>query len=438
LFYALCALLTEDKRMRFVALVLVALSGGFGWLQQQWPQFFPNHVFIDNPDGPLMMPEAFTFTSAFIFPLNIAAIALLPLIYILVLRAGQTGRLKYAVWAGAAALLLANIHTYDALPLIVTLLLWPVLSTLPGARDDAVPPLKSKVWAASFIAIIFALLPVAYQWLVFQNSEEFRIKALTPTPAPPLMDVVLSYGPLLFLSIIGIFISWQHSRARLMTLWLLVTFAMIYAPVSFARKMIEGMHLPMCFLAAAGLAWLLARVSSPIVRRAALAGAMAVLCISSLRFVGWCLANAQDNNRSRIAVMMPPLYLPPGDAAVLRDLNGLSETRDRAVLSMPFLGNYVPRETGSTAFAGHWAETLHFYDSKTGGKIGEVQRFYSGRMEPTAALAWLRDNHIGYVVEGFYENLYAKEFDWSLPSSKLGLRRKFARNGTTVYEVPRA
>jgi hypothetical protein len=222
-----------------------------------------------------------------------------------------------------------------------------------------------------------------------------------------------------------------------MVVWLLVTLLMIYTPVSFARKMIEGMHLPLCFLAATGLVWLLARVPSQAVRRAVAAGAVVLMCISSVRFVGWCLSNAQDNNVSRLGAMMPPLYLTEGDAAALRDLGEAPVARDRAVLCMPFLGNYVPRATGSTAFVGHWAETLHFYDPATRtGKITEVQRFYSGRMTPAAAHAWLRANRIGYVVEGFYEKLYAKELGWSLPSRTLGLKPVSERNGTTVYEVP--
>ncbi|HVF09748.1 MAG TPA: hypothetical protein VNA16_03045, partial [Abditibacteriaceae bacterium] len=357
-FYGLSTLLTEDKRVRLVALLLMAFSGGLGWLQAMLPQFFPDRTFIDRPDGALMMPEAFTFTSAFVFPLNIASIALLPLIYGGVLRAGHTGRLKYAVWAGVAALLLANIHTYDALPLIATLLLWLALRALPGAPDSSAEQKESKAWLASLIVIIFALLPIAYQWLVFRNSEEFRIKALTPTPAPPLLDVVLSYGLLLLLALLGSVLSWQSSRARLMTVWVLVTLLMIYAPVSFARKMIEGLHLPLCFLAATGLVWLLARVSSPLVRRAAAAGAVGLLCISSLRFVGWCLDNTRDNNLNRGGPFMPPLYLTGGDAAAMHFLNTLpAASREQAVLCLPKLGNYAPRETGLHVYIGHWAET---------------------------------------------------------------------------------
>ncbi len=433
-FYGLCALLTDDRRVRLTALCLAAFSTGAGWMAPA----FPGRNFMDRAGHGLMMPEAFTFTSALVYPLFIASMALLPLIYGLVLRAQTTGRARYAVAAGGAAALLGNIHTYDVLPLGATLLLWAAWSALhkdaPGVAS--LPASGIARWAAPLAVVLCAALPVLYQVLVFRNSREFQIKALTPTPAPALPDMALSYGPLLLLAVVGALALRRDRHAALMTLWAAVTLACIYAPVSFARKMIEGVHLPLCFLAAAGLIRLLTRLaerppqrSSPpmqaVVPRLIVSAFVALMSVSSLQFVLWCLDNAQDNNRADTAQHLgPPLYLSPGDAAALRFLDGSTQPRDRAVLCLPMLGNYVPRATGHIVYLGHWAETLH-----ARAKRGEVSNFYSGQMTPAQASAWLRRNHIGYVVIGFYE----KQRGTTLP---LPLPLIHSTADTAIYAVP--
>ena len=188
-----------------------------------------------------MMPEAWGFFSAFVFTLNIAAMALLCLTLARWLRYRESRNRRDLIVAALSAFLLSNIHTYDALPLIALM----IVATL-WQRDV-------KNWKSAAIVIIAASLPVFYQIIVFAGSEEFRLKALTPTPAPPIWDLALSYGFLLLLAVIG---SWQLRRelnARWPLLWILITFAIIYAPVSFARKMIEGVHLPLCFFAAVAI-----------------------------------------------------------------------------------------------------------------------------------------------------------------------------------------
>ncbi|HVF84676.1 MAG TPA: hypothetical protein VM821_01740 [Abditibacteriaceae bacterium] len=58
-FAALCAHLTNDKRVRFTAVALAAFGGGAGFLAP----LFPTRIFIDRADANNfpMMPEAFTF-----------------------------------------------------------------------------------------------------------------------------------------------------------------------------------------------------------------------------------------------------------------------------------------------------------------------------------------------------------------------------------------
>jgi hypothetical protein len=186
--------------------------------------------------------------------------------------------------------------------------------------------------------------------------------------------------------------------------------------------MIEGMHWPLCLLAAIGIVWILERINSRAMQKIIASVVLIISCISSFQFVGWCLQNAQDNNRSRANVLMPPLYLSDGDQAAMNYLK-LHGNQKEAVLSLTFVGNYIPGQTGMTVYLGHWAETIDYQD-----KLSETLKFYTGKMTQPQAREWLTKNHIGYVLLGSYEH----QLGAVLP---LPLKQVFSESGTAIYEV---
>jgi hypothetical protein len=423
-FYDLCRQLLVKRKTRYLALLFAAFSTGVGWLLP----LLPGHIFMDRPDlaNFPMMPEAYVFTSAFIFGLNIASLALMVLVYGQLLHAEEKQSWKHAAVAAIAAFVLANIHTYDAFPMIGVLVLWLAYRLWRRKSTFTVLALGT--------VIIAAILPVIYQWIVFQNDMQFRLKAVTYTPAPSILDVLMSYGVVLIFAVLGaIYICRKRDESRRLFLligWVGITLCAIYLPrwlhhpLSFERKMIEGMHWPLCLLAAMGLVWMLERFNYPALQKAIAAVVIIISCISSFQFIGWCLGNAQDNNQSeaRIRIMMPPLYIADGDQAAMNYLR-LHGNQQKAVLSLRYMGNYIPQQSGMTVYFGHWAETIHHDE-----KLSETLDFFSGKMTPQQAREWLEKNHIGYVFMGRYE----QQFGTTLP---LPLTKIFSDNGTTVYEV---
>lgn len=412
----------EDRysRARIIALFLLAFTAGAGFLGTIWTNYAQYFDLIDRPEGDFpLMPEAFFSLSAFILPVNMISMGLLAFLYRKVLE--KKGALPVFI----AALVLSNIHTYDALPLVVIVFLWSVWGHYRG--DKA----RFKVGAA---LIAGAILPVIYQVIVFRNSEEFRLKAITLTLPPPLIHLALSLSPLL------IFLPWTRRAlrelpgARLMFLWVVVTFTMIYAPASlfpFARKMIEGIHLPLCILAALGASVLLDRIASS-KKRQWIAGAVLLsLTLSPLQCLWWIKNNFEENNSSRWKYAMPPVSVTQGEAGALRTLN--AQQGDGAVLCLIFLGSFVPRAANKPVYMGHWAETLYF-----GKKLNTGLRFYRGEMSLEEARAFLQSNHIRWVVQGPFERNMGHD---RMPWRELGLRPIYtggdAETGmTTVYVVP--
>ncbi|RYG70615.1 hypothetical protein EON80_07465 [bacterium] len=419
---ALAATNNEEKwsRARILSLFLIAFSTGAGILASV--PGFSRFIFIDRPDVNFpLMPEAFFALSAFAYPLNIASFGLLALIFRKVIEKQD------APIAFVAALLLSNIHTYDALPLILTLVIW-----LGWKRSGA---------ATVGAAIVGALIPIGYQFLVFRGSEEFRIKALTLTLPPDILSLLLSFAPLLILAAFG-YKKWRELPATaLLLIWTIATFVLVYAPVfSFARKMLEGVQIPLVLLAGVGLSELLSKIAAAPARKTAAAGVLGVLALSPLYYLGWIWNNTVENNASRIGVFMPPLALSRGDADALKAIS--AQPDQGVVLCFPYVGSYVPRSTGKFTYAGHWAETLHFFDKEHPefAKFPQVLRFYNGGMSSEEALKFLKDNKIRWVIDGQYEKGAAQGLS---VARSLGLSPIFtggdAQNGnTTVYAVPAA
>lgn len=404
------------SRARVLALALLCFSTGAGF----FAPLSPSRVWIDRPDGSFpLMPEAFFALSGLFYPLNIASFGLLALLFRLMLEK------RGAFPAFVAAALLGNIHTYDALPLLLTATLWALWQA--KNRDGAAARI-------ALAAIAGALLPVVYQLIVFRGSEEFRVKALTVTAPPDALSMLLNWSPLLILGAFGL-PKWRELPAtRLLLLWIVAVFALVYAPTSvfsFARKMLEGVQIPLVFLAALGLSQLVARFSSPLLRRGIAGLVLGALLISPAQFGAWLWQNTLENNASRWRVLMPPLALSRGDAAALRFLDARRDAG--AVLCLPFLGSYVPRAAAHWTYAGHWAETLRF-----GSKFPLVARFYRGQMARDEALLWLRQNRIRWVIEGQFERSLSGGVSMG---TQLGLRPLFrahdAPNGiTTVFAAP--
>ncbi len=412
---AVCVTAGEARysRARILALALLTFTTGLAFLANL--PGFSRFLFIDSPTGDFsMMPEAYFLLSAFGYPLNIASFGLLALIFRKVLE--KSG----APVAFASALLLSNIHTYDALPLVVSLAAWVVWQ-----RKEA------KIAVA---AIVGALVPVAYQLVVFRGSEEFRLKALTITAPPGISSMILAFAPLIILAIFGAK-RWRDLPAtRLLLIWIVATFALVYAPTavfSFARKMIEGVQIPLAVLAGIGFAELISGLKTSGARKMTAGATIGVLALSPALFFAWISQNTLENNAARLRFLMPPLALSGGDAGALQAIK--SQSAQGAVLCLPYLGAYVPRATGKFVYVGHWAETLD-----RDAKFSQITRFYQARMTPDAAREFLSKNKIRWVIEGQYERSFAGEVSMS---KNLGLTPIWSggdtQNGlTTVYGVP--
>ena len=236
--YCLGAQAFSHIRARRLALVLAAFASGLGWLFR--PQPGQPHP-IDYGPG-LIMPEAITFLSLLLNPLFCFSMFLMIVVIGLGASALASGSTRAAVLAGVAALVLGNIHSYDTIPVAAVLaayLFWLALKRKAGLRT---------LGLAMLVAAI-ALPSLAYQfWLVRSGEVTLAVKtAETPVFSPSPVMLAMGLGLPLALALAG---AVRVVRARspegavLLTIWLLVGFALAYAPVPFQRKLAQGLHIP--------------------------------------------------------------------------------------------------------------------------------------------------------------------------------------------------
>ncbi len=457
--YWLSGFLLSDRRSRLLSLLLISLSSGLGWilvllwwLTGQRPPFF----FVDvSPE--LTMPEANSFLSMTVAPLAALGVTLAMGSLGCLLAGTEVERKKAYRFVALSALfgmLVVNVHTYAAIPILIAVFLWQALQIITFRRVN--------LWELA-IVLLFSF-PVALslggQALLFLRDPAFVQKAATPTLTPNPIILIGSYGFITLGAVLGLPAAWRKAKSgekgwTLLLAWTIAIIVSIYLPVSFQRKMIEGLHVALCFLTTLAFEERAKKfgekrkrdegretrgeVEGSKTRQTNLKGQFATqerLHISSafpcplplascptwgilalivltapsqIAFFSlngyWLVHNnlIYDTrfNPPYSRMLMPPYYLSESQ---LRLFNWLERNArsDEAVLCHPMLGNYLPVLTGRKVFIGHWAETLNFVE-----KLRIATAVWKGLIPAKEARRFFRQHRIRYALETDFERLAA-------------------------------
>jgi hypothetical protein len=383
-------------RMRWT-LWLYAFSGGLGWV-----------VYLVNKDAGLFdsigvsgsadlnLPEAFAFRSAFAqvhFTLGAAMVCGALYLFFRGLRDHQTSP---AAWAGVLVALLAVVHPYLVVVVAVVggvmLVAWPWLarqSNLRSAYASTIAPMALfGICCAPGIAYLFYLNrsnKVLQEWLRITNT-------LSPSPAVYLLGFGLVGG----LAILGAprMLKDHRASARAMVLWMLTQTLLLYAPVNFQRRLVEGLQLPLTLAASVMVSYFL----SSLRHRRGLRRAILILILFVASATNVALLVGQSIARGpATGATDPRRYLPDSLDQSLEwlRLNGEPES---VVMCSYLTGNLLPGETGLTVFLGHYGQTVH-----SGQKRDLVNRFFAGEMTDLEAREVSARNGIKYVLYGPFE-----------------------------------
>jgi hypothetical protein len=425
-FHLLVAALTPNRVARWAALVLASLGSGLGWLVVLLVPQSGLHP-VDVGQAWQTQPEAVTFLSLLLNGLFTTSMALMCLTFLFALRALQGDR-RAVWWAGLCLLVLGNVHTYDVFAV------WIVLGLTAVWRDGAMARWRDGVKRLGLIVAI-GLPSVLWSLYATFTDPSFLAKGLTPTPAFRFIDYAVAYGLIGLLAVAGAVLAFSRhpaiSPSRLPIVWSFANAFVLLIPVSFQRKMIEGLHLPLCILAGFAVSWLAQQITRGLRARGKHKQAAervvltvcvaAVLCLpSNALFVSQCLDSVKTNNAELLAVLQPPIYLDPGDAAALEWL-AANATREDVILSSSLVGSTIPTVCPAKVWIGHWAETLHFREH-----LQTAMHLYAA---PTPSA--LRETGVTL--------LYASRWEAAMARTELnpsGLPLVYDEQGVRLYRVP--
>lgn len=421
------SVMKSRTRLRYT-LWLYAMSGGLGWL-----------VFVLKNGGNLFcaaaadgsadldLPEAIAFRSIFSQVHFAAGAALVCGAIKLFFDAIIEKNAARALISGILVSLLAVVHPY------MVIVVWGVsgvaLMLLPWLSDrTAKPHANCGSNSRAAVAFILGTIPgIAYLTYLNRSNEVLREwLRITDTFSPPPWEYVLGFGIVAILAVVGFRLLWDRriTYGRLLLVWVLVQAALLYAPVSFQRRFVEGLQLPLLVAASVALFWISRRVFKRInparYRKFLFA---AILVFASITNIGFIIGQmiglgpgSGSTDRRR--------YLP-SDLVSALDWLRTNSNSGTALFSSYLTGNVAPSITGSPVFLGHYAQTLHSDE-----KGAQVTGFYTNAMSDGAARKLFADYRVGYIIYGPFERSISPRF---VPPSWLKLL--YSEGDVEIFEV---
>jgi hypothetical protein len=193
---------------------------------------------------------------------------------------------------------------------------------------------------------------LVYQYWSILNDPVLAIwNAQNQTPSPSMVDFLISFSPILLVSLVGIKYAWESESGKIIVIWGLVSAILVMIPWNLQRRFLTGLYVPMVGLAVFGIKGL---VEGRNLNFRSSILALIILSIPTNLIVilsGFQAINQVDKN----------IYY----SAALKDcLDWISyhTEEESLVLTDQKTGLLVPSMTGRKVIYGHPFETIHAED----------------------------------------------------------------------------
>lgn len=406
-------LFLDDSSQRRLLIPLVGLSAGFGWM---FPRSGPPNGVVDR-----WQPEALTFLSMYLNPLFLMGLLLMLGAFYWLEMMRRESRARYAVFAGLHLLLLGNIHTYDVVTVACVwtaylIALWIVERKFPA-----------RIIYLSALAAAISILSITYQVYLLHIDPVYSARANTPIPSPPIWSFFAGYGLIFICAVVAIILLFINRKSQILNrkllpiVWAVVGFAVPYIPVAQQRKLIMGLHIPLCILGVYVFSWIIKSLREKTGRLGRVAGVMLVLFLATTNI--WFLSNdVMLLSTGRTVTHYVP-YLSTQELSAMNYIREHAKVSD-TIFAPPTFALFVPPLTGKQVYYGHWSETPD-YDEK----------FTRWR---TLAYPDLSTNAWWYIVHDGETTYYVSEdHATDPPKALLGsyVRKCFSDGTVSIYRI---
>ncbi len=328
----------QDKFETWAAFLLSLFGAGMGWI----------FGLLGLQTSDLSIPESIPFQAVYTnahFPL--ANLLLLGAV-LAVVKEGSLR--KRALIAGVCGLLLAIVLPFSLASLFVSLVLWLAWESIIFLHKDdwrtAWRCNRARFTSLLTLAVGAGPLLLYDLWLTKNHPVIALWTQQNQTPSPPIYAYLFGYSPVLLLAIVAAVRrdSRSSAKGRLLIVWAVSNFLLLYAPFNLQRRLTLGLYFPMACLAAIGLHSL---VSNPARKRLLLIALILIMIPSNVVVV---LTGIDRVSRSD-----PDFIQRPGEVADYRMLTHVPD--GSLILAAPVTGNRLPAFADVRVLYGHPFET---------------------------------------------------------------------------------
>lgn len=416
--YHFLARCLDQPGERKLALGLLLFTGGTGWLVVFSLELSEADRVSLAPD--LWLSDAISFLAVLSnvhFSLNM--ILMMGMIVAGERLLASHGR-RWAALAIAAGLGIALVHAHQ---IAVVGLVLAGLALWSGWTRRSLPWPEAVQLAVVVVPV--GLATAALTWLSYGNPPLRSWLEQVRTYTPPVWGLFNLYGPVWLLAVAGLWYAVRKECAawRTVALWFVVVLALVYIPVNFQRRFMEGWHVPVTILAAAG--W--SRVIVPRLRTRLTERSVMLIGVTLLALVAASPVRTLVSLTRQIVEQSdePFLYAHIDERGAERWLRA-DATPDDVVLSSIYAGNRLPARTAVRVFIGHGDQTAF-----VGERLRETLQFFDADTPDDERIALLTTFSVDYVYVGPDERALGS-FD---PASAAYLALVYASPSVQLYRV---
>ncbi len=386
--YLALAYFLPRRSERLAGFLMLAFGSGVGLY---FAPFFEGSVqTLTGHEWPidLWVAEANVFTSMSYSPHFAASWLFFIAAALLLAIALKYGRLRYGAVGGAAALVLFSFHPFHAPTLYLVGLLYLSAARKFRTRDDA------RSWAAYALFVLVSVPAVLYHYLIIRFGD-FGRQALEAnvcvTPSP--WHVAIGFGVLCVLAPVGLWLARRRGaeirQVLFPAVWIIAAVVLAYSPLTFQRRLLEGLQFPLVVLAAPAAVMVVRSLRSRIPVASAL-----VACAVFLALMLPSSFAAVTRNVDMYLTDEPPIaYFAADRSAALAWIRD-NTSPDAAFLSVMPSGYHVAGWATRRVYAGHWVNS-----GDIRRKLEEARKFFI-EMDDVDRVGFMVGNGLQYVFYG--------------------------------------
>jgi hypothetical protein len=269
---------------------------------------------------------------------------LFPWMYACILEIIVAFERRYYFVSGALMALLAFCHPYD---IVFTGAILGLLFFWKRDERDLKDVWRFAIFAGPAVAGQFALSKLHPVLAAHENAQ---------MSSPAFSKYLYGFGLPFFASFFGAFLVCTRKeldRFLPLVFWIGSAFLLLYVPMWFQKKMIFGVMIPMCVLAAIALDQWFKKSNE-----------LFCACIAAILAVS-AFSHRVNFEQLKVGVQQDQLaYFYPRDFLATAEYLDKSSVNDDVVFTSVELSRNIPGLTGNTVLYGHWAQSIDFAEKR--------------------------------------------------------------------------